>query len=409
MKILLINNFFYRKGGSESVFFNTAQLFQELGHKVIFFSRHNEYNFSSEFSKYFIDNNSSVKGVRDYFYNPDAAKRLDKLIEAEKPDIAHLHLFWGAMSPSIFKVLKKHNIPIIHTVHDYRMVCPAYAFKDGKDNICEKCGGGKFYNCLLNRCSKGSVVLSGLMTMEMYFRNTFFHPVKNIDSFMFVSNFSKNKHLQYDKRFEKSRNVVMYNFQDASVLTNVDDTIDTYDSYYLFYGRLSFEKGIKTLIQAMKQFPNLKLKIVGTGPLEDELKQFCVENKLGDVEFLGFKSGDELFDLVRRAKFTCVPSEWYENNPMTIIESYTLRTPVIGAAIGGITEIIENNKTGFLFESGRVDDLVRAVGEAEALSHSEYSEMKSNAARFATDNFGKENYYTNLMELYKVTIDSYKK
>ena len=159
----------------------------------------------------------------------------------------------------------------------------------------------------------------------------------------------------------------------------------------------------------MKQFPNLKLKIVGTGPLEDELKQFCVENKLGDVEFLGFKSGDELFDLVRRAKFTCVPSEWYENNPMTIIESYTLRTPVIGAAIGGITEIIENNKTGFLFESGRVDDLVRAVGEAEALSHSEYSEMKSNAARFATDNFGKENYYTNLMELYKVTIDSYKK
>jgi glycosyltransferase involved in cell wall biosynthesis len=226
---------------------------------------------------------------------------------------------------------------------------------------------------------------------------------------MFVSNFAKNKHFEHEPGFRDCRCVTMYNFQDASVLANVDDTIDTYDSYYLFYGRLSEEKGIKTLIQAMKQFPNLKLKIVGTGPLEDELKQFCVENKLEDVEFLGFKSGDELFDLVRRAKFTCVTSECYENNPMTIIESYTLRTPVIGAAIGGITEIIENNKTGFSFESGRVDDLVRAVGEAEALSHSEYSEMKSNAARFATDNFGKENYYNKLMELYKVTIDSYKK
>jgi glycosyltransferase involved in cell wall biosynthesis len=248
--------------------------------------------------------------------------------------------------------------------------------------------------------------MSGLMSMEMYYRNAFINPRKYIDGFMFVSNFSKNKHFEHEPRFRDCRCVTMYNFQDASVLANVDDTIDTYDSYYLFYGRLSEEKGIKTLIQTMKQLPNLKLKIVGTGPLEDELKQFCVENKLGDVEFLGFKSGDELFDLVRRAKFTCVTSECWENNPMTIIESYTLRTPVIGAAIGGITEIIKDGETGYSFESGSVEDLSRAIGEAEALSQNEYNTMKSNAMQFATDNFGKESYYTKLMELYKSVINN---
>lgn len=417
MKVLLIDNYFYRKGGAEVVFLNTGELLRAAGHEVVYFSFDWGKNLPCEQSKFFpkgiaVDNRgvkSKIKGAINYFYNFDAARNLEQLIVETKPDVAHLHLFWGAMSPSIFGVLKKHNIPVVHTVHDYRMVCPAYAFKDGKDNICEKCDGGKFYNCLLNKCSKGNVVLSGLMTMEMYFRNAFFHPVKNIDSFMYVSDFCRNKHLQCDKRFEEARSVVMYNFQDASVLANVDALIDTYDSYYLFYGRLSFEKGIKTLIQAIERFPDLKLKIVGTGPLEEELKQFCNEKKLENIEFLGFKSGDELFDLVRRAKFTCVPSEWYENNPMTIIESYTLRTPVIGAAIGGITEIVDNGKTGYLFESGSVDDLARAIGEAESMSVENYNAMKSDVERFANKNFGKENYYAKLMDLYKETISLYKK
>lgn len=417
MKILLIDNFFYRKGGAEVVFLNTGKLLEEHGEEVVYFSQKWDKNLSCKDEKYFSQGISAdtqgvinkIKGVSKYFYNREAATMIEKLIVAEKPDVAHIHLFWGGISPSVLKALKKYNVPVVHTVHDYRMICPAYAFRDISGNVCEKCKGGKYYKCIANRCSRGNIVMSALMSMEMYFRNAFINPRKYIDGFMFVSNFAKNKHFEHEPGFRDCRCVTMYNFQDASVLANVDDTIDTYDSYYLFYGRLSEEKGIKTLIQAMKQFPNLKLKIVGTGPLEDELKKLCVENKLGDVEFLGFKSGDELFDLVRRAKFTCVPSEWYENNPMTIIEAYTLRTPVIGAAIAGITEIVDDGNTGYLFESGNVNSLVEAIKKSAEISKDDYIKMKDNADEFADENFDKEKYYNKLIDLYKATIDSCKK
>lgn len=417
MKVLLIDNFFYRRGGAEVVFLNTGELLKACGHEVVYFCQEWEQNLPCKDSKYFpmgVDTKSQgfadrLRGISNYFYNSEAAKKLDELLVKEKPDIAHIHLFWGGISPSIFKVLKRHNIPIVHTVHDYRIVCPGYTFKNSKDEICEKCEGKKFYRCISNRCSKGSLLMSTLMCLEMYNRNCFMNPVNNIDSFMFVSNFSYKKHLQYAPEFEKKHCVTMYNFQDAEVLAEADKTLDTFDSYYLFYGRLSYEKGIKTLISAFTDKKHLKLKIVGTGPLEKELKQLCIDKNATNIEFLGYKTGKELYGLIKNAKFVCVPSECYENNPMTIIESYTLRTPVIGAGIGGIIEIIEDGTTGYKFKSGDVEDLKSTIDKAASLGKEEYSRMKDNAEAFGKENFGKENYYTKLMELYKHTIDNYKK
>lgn len=417
MKVLLINNYLYRRGGAEVVFLNTGELLKSKGHEVVYFSQEWKENISCDDSKYFpkgIDTRSQgvldkLKGIGNYFRNGEAARRIDELIKAEQPDIAHIHNFWGGISGTILKVLKRHNIPIVHTVHDYRMVCPGYAFKNGKNEICEKCKGKKFYHCISNRCSRGSILMSTLMCAEMYYRNCFTDPKKDIDGFMFVSNFSYNKHLQYAPRFKDRNCVTMYNFQDAEVLANVDKELDTYGSYYLFYGRLSYEKGIETLIKTFCDLPDIKLKIVGTGPLEKGLKQLCEEKNATNIEFLGFKTGTELFSIIKNAKFVCVPSECYENNPMTIIESYTLRTPVIGAALGGIVEIIEEGETGYKFKPGDCEDLKRAVGKAELLGETEYLRMKNCAETFAEKNFGKEDYYTKLMELYQHTIQNYKK
>lgn len=416
MKILLIDNFLYRRGGAEVVFLNTGNLLKSKGHEVVYFSQQWSKNQPSEYNHFFprgIDTKTSslwerIQGVGKYFYNKEAANKLEKLIIEQKPDIAHAHLFWGGISGSIFRVLQKYNIPLVHTAHDYRMVCPAYAFKNSANQICEQCVGRKFHHCVKNRCSKGSLAMSFLMCIEMYFRNSFMNPIDYIDSFMFVSNFSYNKHLQYEPRFANKHCVTMYNFQDASVLNSVEKGLLTHDSYYLYYGRLSHEKGLHVLIESFADMPYLNLKIVGTGPMEADLKHLCEEKQTSNIEFLGFKTGSELFDIIRKAKFVCVPSECYENNPMTIIESYTLRTPVIGSDLGGIIEIIEDGITGYKFKPSDILSFKETVIKAENMSDVDYYEMKDSAEKFAEMHFDKELYYNRLMDLYQYTIDHYK-
>ena len=412
MKILLIDNFHYRRGGAEVVYLNTADMLLEHGHEVVFFSQKWDNNIETNDIKYFPTGYSvqsagflnKLKCIRNYFYNLDAATCLENLIKIEKPDIAHIHLFWGGLSPSIYKTLKKHQIPIVHSVHDYRMVCPGYTFKNGNDEICEKCEGKKFYNCLLNRCSKGSFFMSALMTLEMYYRNSIHHPADFIDEFLFVSRFSRDKHLQFDEKFRKAKVDVLYNFTNSDVLNTRNSCLDTFGNYYLYYGRLSFEKGIDTLINAFCEYPNVKLKVVGTGPLEEQLKSKCKGCNANNIEFLGYKTGKELYDLVANAKFVCVSSECFENNPMTIVESYSLRTPVIGAAIGGITEIVVDGKTGFTFESGNVESLCAAIDKTLSVDKDTYKSMKQHAEDFASENFNPEKYCQKLIEIYKALI-----
>lgn len=404
MKILLINNRHFYGGGTETVYFNTAELLRNAGHEVIFFSIRREENIACEQEPYFAEEGGKVRQLCNYFYNKDAAKQLERLIEAEKPDIAHVHLFWGGLSPSILVVLRKHNIPIIHTVHEYRMVCPAYLLKDGKGIQCERCKGGKFYQCTLHRCSKGSMTESLFMTLEMYCRNRKYHPVKMIDGFLFVSNFTRNKHIEFDPRFKEARSMVLYNFPSEDIKKSYNPDLVTFGSYYLFYGRLSVEKGVSTLIKAFERHPQLQLKIVGSGSLESDLKAYCEEKKLNNIEFLGFKTGKELFDLVANAKFVCVSSECYENNPMTIVEANSLRTPVIGANLGGIAEIVEDEQTGLKFESGSADSLSAALEKSHEMNIDSYRAMKDSAYQFAKKNFNREIYAEKLVALYKEVI-----
>ena len=409
MKILEINVFNYRKGGSEAVYFSTIELLKEHGDEVVNFALKWAENDPSPYERFFPESKETrrgflkpVKNIVNYFYDTEAAHKLEALIEAEKPDLAQVHLIWGQITGSILPVLKRHHIPVIFTIHEYRIVCPAYTFRNGKGEVCEQCQGKHFYKCVTNKCCKGSYGLSAMMAAEQYFRNAFLNPAKYIDGLVYVSHFAKSKLEQYMPALKDKPNIVLYNLTD-NILHGVNETLKS-EKYYLFFGRLSYEKGIMTLISAFKETPLCRLKIAGTGPLEEELKAFVRENKMDNIEFLGYQSGKPLQDLVSKAYFIMVPSEWYENNPMTIIEGYAAGVPVIGAKIGGIPEIIEDGKTGYLFESGNKEELVGLINKSIVLDNGKYKAMCRYALGFANEHFDRNKYYPRLMSFFKTFV-----
>ncbi len=395
MKILLINNFHYPKGGSETVYFNTARLLEDAGHEVCYFSVNRDENIATPYNKYFIADSAKmprIRGLLKYFYNGEAVSKLEQLILAEKPDIAHAHLMWGCTAPAIFKVLQKYHIPLVHTVHDYRMVCPAYTFTSG-GKICEDCQGKHFYKCALKRCSKGSLLMSTVMSVEMYYRNIFFNPAKNIDGLIYVSHFAKGIHEKYAPEFKNVASMVLYNCTQKHTCEEKNR-----GDYFLYFGRLSHEKGVELIIDAFKELPDVKLKIVGTGPIESTLKQKAAEYV--NIEFLGFKYGEELHNLIRNAQFVVVPSQWYENNPMTIVEAYSFGTPVIGSDLGGIPEIIDTVKTGIIFEHDNKESLIKAIRTANGMSNLDYVEMSKATNDFYETNFSEKRYIEKLVIFY---------
>lgn len=403
MKILQINKYFFRKGGAETVFFNTIQLLEKHGHTVIPFSLKNPKNEHSDYERFFVNypelSESSIiekfKHLTSFVYNREAAKKLEALIQQERPDIAHIHLMFNSLSVSILPVLKKYQIPVVMSVHDYRLVCPAYTFTDGEGNFCERCKDKHYYHCFTHRCSNKTLINSFMLSIDSYFRKHFYSPIEYIDRFIFVSQFSMNKHLQVENRFKNKCNY-LYNFTPS-----LPDYKTYKGDYLFFFGRISKEKGLFTLLKAIKQCPNIKLKLAGTGPLLEQLKDQCPPN----AEFLGFKQGEELRELIHHAAFVVVPSECYENNPMTIIESYMIGTPVIGSNLGGIPELIPQHVTGYTFTPKSVDGLVSAIQEAFALPQSEYEKMSANAKEFAQQNFSEESHYKGLYNNYQLAIN----
>lgn len=404
MKVLLIDVYNFNKGGAETVCFNTGKLLEEHGHQVVYFTLKWAENNPSPYSKYFPESKETrrgplrqVKNLVNYFYHFEAARKLEQLIEDERPDIAHIHLMWGQITPSIFPVLRRHHIPIVFTVHDYRIVCPAYLFRDGRGRICEDCKGRYFYRCFTHTCCKGSKVMSAVMAAEQYFRNAFFSPAKYIDGFIYVSNFARDIQEKYMPALRQTPNITLYNFS-TSIAEQAKEMPK--DKYFLYFGRLSYEKGVRTVLEAFRDLPGCQLKVVGTGPKEAELKAYVQAHGMANVAFLGYKRGQELRDLVTGAYMVIVSSECYENNPMTIIEGYSVGTPVIGARIGGIPEIVVEGETGYQFVSGDSADLKRKVEQADALRGDEYARLSDGALRFAREKLSVESYYPKLVGFY---------
>ena len=364
MKILLINKFFYLKGGAETVFFQERDYLKNNGHKVIDFSMQHPDNFPSEYANYFVSNIDYHDGSKagkinvlekariaiDFVHNRDAVKKLRSLIEKEKPVIAHLHNVYHQITPSIITVLRNAGLKVILTLHDYKLICPTYLMIDNKNTICDKCHRKSFIQATINRCQEGSFFKSLLLSVEAYWHK-WAKTYERVDLFLSPSNFLADLLSKY--RADAGRIEVLHNGIDINKYE-----CSTKDAEYaVYFGRISREKGVETLLHAHQLLSNkFQLKIVGTGPLMGELKE-----KYPEVEFTGYKKDAELKRIINRASFVVVPSEWYENCSMSVLESMAFGKPVIGSRIGGIPEQIQDGKTGLLFEMGNVRELAEKM------------------------------------------------
>ncbi|MCK4539559.1 glycosyltransferase family 4 protein [Candidatus Parcubacteria bacterium] len=372
MKILQINKFYYFKGGSERYLFDLSEILKKNGHKIVPFSMQNDNNLPSNHAKYFIKevglNKFNLINIFKFFYNYDAVNRLKKLIKDEKPDIAHLHNIAHQLSPAIIRVLKRHNIPIVQTLHDYKLICPnAKLFVDNKN--CEKCRGGKYYNCLKNKCMKDSYLKSFMAVLEAYLWNRLIKIYDRVDVFIAPSKFMRDKCVDFGVPAEKIR--VAYNFYDAPVNNQMELASD--EKYVLYYGRLSKEKGVDVLLEAMKSVKHgIKLKIVGPGPeyknLEEKISKFNLQDR---VFLLGPKYGGDLQTIINQAIAVIVPSLWPENMPYCLLEPMAIGKIVIVSRVGGMTEIIKNQKNGFSFEPENFQALTKIINNLQNFNQEE--------------------------------------
>ena len=412
MKILQINSFHFPKGGSDKVYLNTARLLKNRGHIVVCFSSNNNRNIKEFSNKYFVSNSiptnknfvSQLLSLRDFLYSKEAYKNLKSLIAAEKPDIAHLHIFYGYLTSSVLAALNELKVPTVMSVHEYKMLCPAYTFLNGKDEICEKCPNSKSYwYCITGKCTKNNYIYSTVAALESAYRDKYFNYFDRIDKFIMPSKFILDTHVKYHPEIIDKVELV-YNCQLAGF--NYELNLESINGdYYLYLGRLSKEKGVLTLLNAWKYFRNIKLKVVGEGPEKEYLENYVKTNDINSVEFTGYQSGKALQKLVKNCSFVIIPSEWYENNPMSVIESLSLGKPVIGADIGGIPEILDES-FAFIFESGNIESLKNSIKKSLAVKGSKYFSYANSAKQFARETFSEDIHYEKLINIYNSVLNT---
>ena len=308
------------------------------------------------------------------------------------PDVAHVHCIYHHISPSVLSLLKQRGIPVVMTAHDLKLCCPAYKMLN-RGGICEKCKGGNLLNVVTNRCLRDSLVVSSLVMVESAVHRALGLYRDNLDRIVVPSLFFRDKHIEWGWPAEKL--VYIPNFVRAGGFTPQFEPGD----YFFYFGRLALEKGVGTLIRAAAR-AGVRLRIAGTGPEGDALKALAAEVG-GDIEFLGFVSGDPLWKLLREARAIVLPSEWYENAPMSVLEAYASGKPVIGARIGGIPEMVTEGETGWLFESGSVDELAGKLAHMQSQPEAAISVMGQAARRLVEDRFNEWRYLDAMQRLYE--------
>ena len=363
LRLLLGNKYWYLKGGTEKYLFHLVEELPSHGYDPVPFAMKHPLNLESAYARYFVDEvNYDEPGslpeqflkARRILYSAHASRKLQELIREVKPDIAHFHNVYHQLSPSVLQVLHRHEIPVVMTLHDLKLACPNYKMRTHGE-ICERCVPGKFHHAVLRRCVRDSLVASALCATEMFLHRATGLYEKNVDTFIVPSDFYRGKMIESGIRPEQLVTIPTFT------------TIERYEpsygpsDYFVYVGRLSEEKGLLTLLRAMRGFDKGRLVVLGEGPLRGTLEDTVRESRMNNVEIAGARYGQELIDVVRGARFTVVPSEWFENSPLSCVESFANGTPVVGANIGGIPEIVEDGETGLLFEPFSKDDLRRKM------------------------------------------------
>lgn len=407
MKILNINRFYYHKGGADLYFFQLTDILQNKGHTIIPFSTVLDKNLPSDYSGYFVDGYSEetfpslglVKKSNVFLngiYSLKAKKKLEQLIIRESPDIGHIHGIFYQLSLSMIDALKEKRIPIVMSLNDYFILCAnGYLYRNG--HICELCKGGRFAPILFHKCYRNSFPAS-LMAYFVKKMQAYRKMLNLIDIFLAPTEGVKD--IMVDWGVDRNKVSVIHNPFDASKY----EPSYVFDDYIIFYGRMARQKGIFTLLKAMKLLKDIKLKMFGSGPDLPEAFRYIKENHLTNVEISPHLPwGDKLIKIISRARFIVSCPEWYEPGSFVILESFSLGKPVVASSIAGNNSLVKDGYNGIFFEPGNADSLaeqIRKLYYNEAL----IVELGKNGRSLVENELNREKFYEKLLKVYEGTI-----
>jgi len=402
MKILLVHKFFHVVGGAETFVFETAKILKKQGHQVAFFSMKDEKNLPDENSEYFVSNidfhrNGILKAASNFFriiYSFEARSKMERLLRDFKPDVVHCFAIFSHISPSILDVCRNLNIPVVMSCNDFKHICSnSRLFYGGK--ICESCKNGIGIQPIRKNCCNDSFKFSLASTIEAHIHKRLNILRKNIDLFLFSSDFIAKKTEEFwgANSFKWKKLVNPYNSPDFPYS-------EEYDDYCLFFGRLVEEKGIRILLKAMGLVPNVRLKIIGDGPDRKSFELEAKEHNLVNVEFVGPQWNDDLYNILARTRFVIVPSIWNEVFGYVNIQAFSFGKAVIGSSLGAIPELINNGQYGLVYPAQDHETLAKFINILWN-DPKKAMEMGKRAKLNADKEYNYEKYYETLMDIYR--------
>ncbi|WP_454735769.1 glycosyltransferase family 4 protein [Cupriavidus necator] len=403
LRIAMASQRYRLGGGSDRVFLEEMALFREKGHQVQPIFADGELkeaqhlgatgmDFQYQVPKAASFESPSLGDVFRYIYNPAAGATMARLLADINPDLVHCHIYYGKLTSSIIREVKRRSIPLVQTLHEYKIGCPIYTLHSNGSN-CEKCKGFRFYQCATNLCNRGSLSRSILSSAEAY-ASLLMGSVRSFDHFIAVSDFLRSKVIELGVPEDKVTTI--HNFTDA----NLYEPSYQEGQYFLYFGRVERIKGIWDLLDAFVECRELKLIIVGDGSEAENVRRYCEENDIANVSLLGHQGRESLSSLIHGAIATIVPSLWYETFGLTITESFCHGKPVIASRIGGMAEVIEDSEDGFLFKPGDVAELIhriRMLGKDKKLA----VEMGRRGRRNVVQKFNRDMHYEKVINLYR--------
>ncbi|MBR6633808.1 MAG: glycosyltransferase [Clostridia bacterium] len=381
MKILMVNKFLYPRGGSESYMLYLAEHLKRMGHEVEFFGMYDKGNtVGNSIGLYTQNMDFHSKGLArllypfKIIYSFEAKKKIMQVIDDFKPDVVHMNNINFQLTPSIIDGIKKKGVPVVQTVHDYQMICPNHLLYNFDKNVpCERCINGAHIHCIKNKCIHGSFVKSvlGVVEAKLY---SLLKTYKKVDLFVCPSNFLENKLLS-SREYYKGKTVTIHNFINKEKFAG---THRKEDSYVVFVGRLSKEKGIANIAGTAKLLPEYTFIIAGSGPDEDMLKD------IPNIKLAGFLTGDKLTELMGNAKVLLLPSVCYENCPLSILEAHCMGVPVVTMNSGGMAELVKDGVTGTLVNEPTPEGIAEKL--RETLENEDYYNILRENCKNEKDN-----------------------
>ena len=386
MKIVLVHNTYLIQGGEDVVFWQERDLLRAAGHEVIEYQR-----FNSEMQQYSMVQRLTLIGRT--VWSSDSHREFSTLLQQNRPDLVHVHNTFPLISPSILWACREQKVPVVHTLHNYRMFCPGANFiRDGKP--CEDCTHGSLWQSVAHGCyrdSRSQTAAVALMLSVHRARKTW---TSTVDRYVALTEFARNKFVSNGIPAEKI--TVKPNCVDPDPGKRTGE-----GTYALFAGRLSREKGALTLLKAWRQVPrHFTLRIIGDGPALDQAKSEAAAHQLTNITFIERQPRERIIEAMKGARFVIFPSELYENLPLTIIEAYACGVPVIASKLGAMQEIVKQDRTGVFFTPGDSDDLAKAV--TQAWERKDYTKKLGDQAREEFENrYTAAINYQNLMNIYR--------